>query len=101
MEDAKLLGKAKMMDIELDDLPRPPAEALDEIDALGPHYDLGTFGNRFFRAESRAALRRAIRERSPAFRKEQRERIDLWLKGGTIIIGLIGATTGLVAVLKK
>ena len=100
MEDAELVAKARSMDIELDDLPIPPADS-SEDDGLDPHYEAGNFGNRLLRQESYRALKKAMRERALAYRKEQRERVDLWLKVCTILTGLVGATTGLVALLKK
>jgi hypothetical protein len=102
LEDAELVMKARKMDIELDDIP-VPAYPEDEIPnyVYGIHYEIGEFGNCHLRMESRSALRKNIREKASAYRKERREWIDLLLKAGTILIGLIGATTGLVALLKK
>jgi hypothetical protein len=46
-----------------------------------------------------------IRERTPAYRKERKEVIELYIKIAatlvTLITGLLGAATGLVALLKK
>jgi len=98
IEDDGLIATAKKMDIDLDDLPF--RENVGNCE-LGPHYEMGPFGNVFLRFESRMALRKAMRERSPAYRKERRETWDLVLKGVTLAIGLVGAMTGLVAWLKK
>jgi len=98
IEDNDLVATAKKMDIDLDDLPVRENEGICEH---GPHYQGSPFGCAILRFESRTALRKAMRERSPAFRKERRETWDLLLKGATLAIGLVGAMTGLVAMLKK
>jgi hypothetical protein len=99
IEDTAVVSRAKKMDIDLDDLPIPADEG--NSNRVPSHYETSPFGNDILRFESRQALRKAMRERSPAYRKEQRETWDLLLKGVALAIGLVGATSGLVALLKK
>ena len=65
------------------------------------HWTFGTFGNELLQHESREALIKKVREKLPAYRKERREVLELYTKAGTVIIGIIGAATGMFAVLSK
>ncbi len=55
--------------------------------------------------EFRRALEKAVREREPIHKRENRESADFWLKVVvsifTVLIGIVGAVTGLIAVVKK
>jgi hypothetical protein len=97
IEDAQIVAQAPKMDVFLDEIPVPVAR--DARDS--GHYTIGSFGNRHLRQESREALVTKIRERGPAYRRERREVIELWIKAGTVTVGILGAATGLVAFLKK
>jgi hypothetical protein len=104
MEDQELVTKALKMDIYLDQMPpAPPTDSMYD-DSSGYYTDTGT-GCRLLRDEIRVSLRTKVWERTPAYRKERREIIELYVKMGTLavttIIGLLGAITGLVALLKK
>jgi hypothetical protein len=98
IEDEELIAKAIKMDIYLDEILLPPSEP-DERDQ--GHYRFGGFRNRLLLKESRDILVKKVRERGPAYRKERREIIELYIKAGTVIIGVLGASTGLVALLTK
>ena len=97
IEDKELIAKALKMDIYLDEIPIPsPVEGLSQS-----HYVFGTFGNELLHSETREALIRKLREKLPAYRKERREILELYIKSGTVVIGVIGAATGMFAVLRK
>lgn len=97
IEDKELVTKALRMDIYLDELPIPsPIEGMNKS-----HYTFGTFGNELLHSKSRQALVKKVREKSPAYRKERREIIEVYIKAGTVIVGIIGAATGLFAVLRR
>jgi hypothetical protein len=98
IEDQELISRAQKMYIYLDDIPPSPSE--DKISDDGPHHTYSS-GHRLLRPASRAALPAKVRERTPAFNKERREVLELWIKAGTLLAGLIGMLTGLVAVLWK
>ncbi len=100
MEDAELIQRARKMDVYLEDIPLPPDDDLEELEP-NSHYRPGAFGNQLLHEDSHAALTKAMRERYPSYRKERREIWELWIKVLTLLIGLIGAATGLVALLKK
>ncbi len=62
---------------------------------------MGEFGDEVLYAESRGAIRKAIRQRMPTYRKGQREVVELCFKGATLFIGAMGTVIALVTVLKK
>lgn len=97
LEDKRLIEDARKMDVYLDDIPFP----LDEENRRLPHFRHGTWGDEFLQSDSRAALRKAMRERGPIYRKETREVWDLRIKILTALTGLVGVIIGLVAVLRK
>lgn len=101
IEDAELIAKAAKMDVYLDGIPAP----FSESEERHSHHELGTFGNRYLHHETRVALQTKMRERAPAYRKERREVIELYIKIATVILtgatGLLGTATGLVALLKS
>jgi hypothetical protein len=105
MEDEELVGRARSMDVYLDDIPIPkPQDEQDEqlrSRGLNPHYYMGSYWNELLHPDCRAALTKAIRERYPAYRKERREKWDIGIRVAAALTGLIGAATGLVALLKK
>ena len=86
------------MDISLDDFPYPAFDKDDPHEIPNSHYYYGDFGEKLLGHESRSNLRNAMRERAPAYRKERREYVELWIKGAAAIIGLLGAATGFIAV---
>jgi hypothetical protein len=98
IDDQKSVARARKMDIYLDDIPPSPSE--DKIYDDGPHHTFSG-GHRLLRPASRAALMAKIHERNPAYKRERREVIELWIKIGTLALalltGLIGAATGFVA----
>jgi len=101
VEDAEMIERAKKMDILLEDL---PLLGFDKDDySHKPHYCQGydnEFGRNILNDESRTALRKAMSERMPAYRKERREYWELWLKAGALVMGIIGTATGFIATLK-
>lgn len=97
IEDAELVAEATKVGVRLDDIPAPYSEK----EARRSHYETGDFGNRLLHHETRLALRTQIRELGPAFRKERRENIELFIKILTLMVGLVGGVTGLVALLMK
>jgi hypothetical protein len=101
IEDTELVRKARKMDVYLEDIPIPVIEEDGPWQPHDRHYRIGGFGNELLDPACRDALVKAIRERYPTYRKERREVWELWIKGVTIVIGLIGAATGLVAIWKK
>jgi hypothetical protein len=82
----RLLRKARLLEI-----PIPPRE-LGADEAEGPHWILGNSGIYYLKLEARWELRRKIR----AELDERERRFVTWI---TLLIGLIGALTGLVSVL--
>lgn len=106
IEDAKLVRRASRMDIYLDDIP-VPADEEDRAswEPQDRHYRFSDFANLILVPECRSALKKAMRERAPAYRKERREVWELWIKIGTLAVaaltGLIGTAIGLVSLLKK
>lgn len=107
IEDTELVRKAKTMDVHLEDIPVPHHdEEYDERwEPHDHHWRYSTWYNVVLRSECRAALRKAMRERAPAYRRERREIWDLRLKAGALAVtgltGLIGAIIGLLALWKK
>ena len=97
IQDKELVAKALRMDVYLDEIPVPsPVDGLNK-----KHFTLGTFGNELLQHESREALVKKTREQLPAYRKERREIVELYMKAGTVIVGILGAATGFTAVWKK
>jgi hypothetical protein len=104
MEDKELIRRAKKMDVYLDDIPFPkPDETAGRNSAyIRPsHYEPGRYGNELLHYDSRAALIKAMRERFPAYRKEQRERLQLWINLVAVLTGLVGTATALVVAWRK
>jgi hypothetical protein len=100
VEDEEMIKKARKIDILMDDFPIPHL-ANDDFRSRNPsHYDQNDFGDRILRDESRTILRKAMRERMPAYRKERREYWELWLKAGALVMGLLGTATGFIVALK-
>ena len=103
IEDKELVREALKMDIYLDQIPRPSASY--PYDDPSGYYTFAGTGCRLLRDETRTELVARIRERTPAYRKERKEVIELYIKIAatlvTLITGLLGAATGLVALLKK
>lgn len=97
IEDAELVAKAAKMDIRLDEIPAP----FSESENRRSHYEVSNFGYRLVCYETRNVLRNQIRDREPAFRKERRELVELYIKIIVALTGLLGGATGLVALLKK
>lgn len=97
LEESELVAKAAKMDIHLDDMPPPYSEA----DERNSHYEIGNFGNRLLHHETRNALRAKTQERGPAYRKERRETVELYVKILTALTGLGGVAIGLIAFLKR
>jgi hypothetical protein len=103
-EDTELVKRGRAMDVYLDDIPFPEREQEKEDWYRHPHdrhYVFDPFWNEVLHPDCRVALNKAIRERFPTYRKERREIRQLWITAGTVVTGLIGAATGLFAVLKK
>jgi hypothetical protein len=94
IEDNELIKQAKNMEIDLDGIPFPEP---DEFQQPG-YWKQGTFGNELLYTESRQAIRKAVRERMPAYRKERREQVQFYW---SLFIGAMGTIIALVAVLKK
>jgi hypothetical protein len=102
IEESELVNRARKMDVYLDDIPLPPADDEDsERQDPNSHYRMGSSGNTLLHPDSRAALIKKVRERYPLYRKEQREIWELWMKAAALLIGVLGAASALVALLKK
>lgn len=97
LADEALVKRGLRVDIHLSDHPEPPRD--DEKD-LG-HHRVGHFGDILLQPTSRALLRQLLAEREPAARKELRETVALFFQAGTMMIGLLGAATGFLAVWQK
>jgi len=102
IEDTELVSRAAKMDVYIDEIPLPPPAYEGDSPR---HYETGSFGNRYLHDETRSSLLAKTRERLPAYRKERREVVELYIKVATLAItgvtGLLGAATGLVALIKK
>lgn len=102
IEDAELVATALKTDVYLDEIPPSPPE--DDHERPG-HYTVTGMGFRLLRPDTRTALVKKVRERTPIFRKEQREAMELYLKIGTLVLtgvtGLLGTATGLVLAFLK
>jgi len=104
MEDKELARRAKKMDVYLIDipLPKPAVEDRDDPAYRAPsHFELGPYGNERLYSDSRAALTKAMHERFPAYRKERREILQLWINLIAVLTGLVGAATALVLACRK
>lgn len=80
LDDDALVKRARKMDILLSDFLTPPQE--DDRD--NGHWRIGTFGDMLLQYPTQQALRQAVREKKPAYRKEKRETLTLiaqWLFG--------------------
>jgi hypothetical protein len=101
-DDKALVNKADKVGVYLDEV---ICNYVSDQGNIGRYYRIGAFGDKLLRDEFREALLKAVREREPAYRKERREQIELYVKIATVIVttltGLLGAATGLVALLKK
>jgi len=92
------------MDIYLEDIPLPKPVVDDREDPAyraPSHFELGPYGNERLHCDSRAALAKAMRERLPAYRKERREVLQLWINFIAVLTGLVGAATALVVAWRK
>jgi hypothetical protein len=102
IEDKELIKKATRMDLSLDDIPMSEEDRADERPG---HWDTGDTRTRFLYSDTRRALRKAIRERAPAYRKERREMQEFYLKFvlgvGGVMTGIGGTIIGIISVLKK
>ncbi len=104
MEEKELVRKAKKMDVYLDEIPLPKPDVEDREDPAyraPSHFELGPMGNERLRHDCRAALTKAMRERFPAYRRERREKVQLWISLIAVLTGLVGAATALVSVWKR
>jgi hypothetical protein len=81
-----LLAKARTFHLSLEDLPGPSGQ--------DSHWETGDLGHRYLSNRSYAALHRAIWQ-------AQKEYWELWLKIIGAVTGLVGASIGLLALLKK
>jgi len=82
----RLLAKARNFHLSLQDLPVPSNQE--------SHWKEGEFGHNYLSDRSYAALHRAIWQ-------ARKEYWDLWLKIIGAVTGLVGASIGLLALLKK
>jgi hypothetical protein len=98
IEDAELVATALKREVYLDEIPPSPSE--DDHERPG-HYTQTGFGCRLLLPDTRTALVKKVRERTPAFHKERRDRMELYTKLVTAIAGLLGAGTGLVLAFLK
>jgi hypothetical protein len=101
IEDDALVQKAAKRDLSLDDIP-VFARAEDETPG---HWRFCDMGSHVLYDDTRRALQKAMRERAPVYRKEQREISDFYLKialgMGSAITGIGGTVIGIIALLKK
>ncbi|MEQ1704791.1 MAG: hypothetical protein ABL867_02310 [Rickettsiales bacterium] len=100
IENQEMLKKAKKMDIELSDFPYPHFDEDDSYQIKNSHYYIGHFGERLLRFETRQLLRKAISEKAPAYKKEKRENIELFIKGILMLSAFMGTATGLISAIK-
>jgi hypothetical protein len=98
IEDKELIKKAEKMDIYLDEIPYEEYDPKDPHDIKNSHFYYGTFGSKMLGHNTRKSLIKKVRERVPSYRKERRE---FFIELSGILIGVIGALSGLVAVLSK
>ena len=97
IEDRELVKKAKTIDVDLDEIPLPEPDQFQQPSL----WKFSEFGFEVLYDECRHAIKKAVRERMPAYRREQREGFDMYIKGSTLLIGLIGMVIALVTALKK
>jgi hypothetical protein len=94
IEDRELIKKAKRIDVDLDAIPLPEP---DEFQRPGL-WEMSAFGFEVLYPECRQEIKKAVRERMPVYRKEQREVVQFYW---TLFIGAMGTIIALAAVLKK
>jgi hypothetical protein len=82
----RLLASARSAQLSLEDIPIPSGQK--------SHWETGDFGHRYLSDRSNAALSRAIWQ-------AKKEHWDLWLKIIGAVTGLLGASIGVLALLKK
>jgi hypothetical protein len=101
IEDDELIAKTARMDLSLDDISEPEGGP----DDIPGHWHTSESGTRILYIDSRRELRKAVRERAPAYRKERREIYDFYLKViigiGGMITGIGGTLIGIISILKK
>jgi hypothetical protein len=98
IDDRDLQAKAKKIGVYIEDIECPKID--DDARIVG-YYEYGAFGNELLRDDIRKPLSKAVREREPIYKKERRERLELYLKLITAIAALLGGLIGLVSVLKR
>jgi hypothetical protein len=98
IEDKALIKKALKFGIYLDEIVFSENEDPNNV---GRYHRIGDFGHELLRSEFREPLVKAIRERRPTYLKEQRERAEIYIKLIAALTGIIGTTTGLLAVLLR
>lgn len=92
-KDDALIRRAAKIGVYLDEIAFP---VVDDRGNIGLYHRIGQFGDRLLRDEFRTPLLKAVREREPSYRKEQREQIELVVK---IIAALTAASTGIIGAL--
>jgi hypothetical protein len=101
VEDRALIAKANKLDIDLREIPLPEPEKYQQPG----HWKVGSYGSEILYDESRREIKKAVRELMPAYQKERHDAVEFYIKIITLIVtvmtGLVGAATGLVALLKK
>lgn len=104
IEEAALIKRAKQIGLYLDEiifLPTPD----DSMYQIGKYRQPGQFGNIVLIPAFRRELEKAVRQREPIYKKEKHESAEFWLKVigtiSTVLVGIIGAITGLIAVANK
>jgi hypothetical protein len=101
IEEAELVKRANKMGVYLDDIECPKYEKGDYRSIPNSHYYWGDFGDKLMHYDSFKALRKLVRQKEPIYRKERREEKEFWLKSFGVLIGVIGASTGFLAVYQK
>lgn len=101
IEDAELVKKAEKAGVYLDDIPLPEDHDQSIRSVKYTHFHYGEFGEKILDYDVRKTLRQNYRKKLPEYRKERREIIDLFIRGGGVFIGIIGGLTGLLAVYNK
>jgi hypothetical protein len=76
IEDKTLIKKAAKIGVYLDEIVFPDTEDHNNV---GRYHRIGDFGSELLRNEFRGPLVKAIREREPAYRKEQREQVEIYI----------------------
>lgn len=101
IEDQELIRAARKMDIFLEDIPIPSPQILLSDEG---YYRINNYGESILREEVRDELIKKMRARQSSYNKEQREKVEYYVKITTSITaactGLIGVVIGLLTIMR-